>query len=31
MKEPKCPKCGSVLSADEADEAIILQQVKECD
>ena len=28
MKELKCPKCGSVFSVDEADYALILQQVK---
>ena len=28
MKELKCPKCGSLFSVDEADYALILQQVK---
>ena len=28
MKELKCPKCGSVFSVDEADYALIMQQVK---
>ena len=28
MKELRCPKCGSVFSVDEADYALILQQVK---
>ena len=28
MKELKCPKCGSVFTVDEADYALILQQVK---
>jgi len=28
MKELKCPKCGSVITVDEADYAFILQQVK---
>ena len=28
MKELKCPKCGSVFSVDEADYALILEQVK---
>ena len=28
MKELKCPKCGSVFSVDEADYALIMNQVK---
>ena len=28
MKELKCPKCGSVITVDEADYALILNQVK---
>ena len=28
MKELKCPKCGNVFTVDEADYAVILQQVK---
>lgn len=28
MKELKCPRCGSVFTVDEADYALILQQVK---
>ena len=28
MKELKCPKCGNVFSVDEADYALLLNQVK---